>query len=136
MLALASGMGFIVLAEERTASLLPDVPSCPAGEFKQREVEAVVVLGGDGTLLDAAHKVAEQRLPLMGLNIGSLGYLTSVEEHQFEEALRQLRENRYAVSRRSALAAAVRHQDGTRSLLRTHSTMWWVPAASRGTPPN
>ncbi|MDX9868882.1 MAG: NAD(+)/NADH kinase [Kiritimatiellia bacterium] len=115
--ALASDMGFIVLIEERTASLHPDVPAYPVGEFKKRKVEAVVVLGGDGTLLDAAHKVAEQHLPLMGLNIGSLGYLTSVEEHQFAEALQQLRENRYAVSRRSALAAAVHHQDGTRGLL-------------------
>jgi NAD kinase len=48
----------------------------------------------------------------MGLNIGSLGYLTSVEESLFGEALQQLREDRCAVSRRSALAVRVLHGDG------------------------
>ena len=88
---LARGMGFTVCEEP----------------FAEKSVEAVVVLGGDGTMLDAAHRVTRQNLPLMGLNIGSLGYLTSVEEHQFEDALRELREGRYTVSHRSALEVSV-----------------------------
>ncbi len=107
---LASGMGFCVWAEPQTAALCPSERACPVAEFTAHGVEAVVVLGGDGTLLDAAHQLAGQSLPMMGLNIGSLGYLTSVEEHQFGDALQQLRENRYDVSPRSALAATVRHR--------------------------
>ena len=49
--------------------------------------EAVIVLGGDGTLLRAAHALEAAGLPLMGFNIGSLGYLTSVDEEHVEEAL-------------------------------------------------
>ena len=104
---LADGMGFTVYAETRTAAFCPAGQACPAEAFAENGVEAVVVLGGDGTMLDASHRVAGQGLPLMGLNIGSLGYLTSVEDCQFGDALRQLREGRYTVSRRAALAVTV-----------------------------
>ena len=114
---LASGMGFAVYAEERAAALCPAERVCPVSLFAAKGVEAVVVLGGDGTMLDAAHRVAGQDLPLMGLNIGSLGYLTSVEEHQFGDALQQLRENRYDVSLRSSLAVTAVHQQGPRVIL-------------------
>ena len=64
--------------------------------------EAVVVLGGDGTMLSAVHRFPG--VPLLGLNLGSLGYLSGVEAPHFDEAIRALREGRYAVSTRTALA--------------------------------
>jgi len=64
--------------------------------------EAVVVLGGDGTMLSAVHRFPG--VPLLGLNLGSLGYLAAVEESQFDEAIRALSENRFRLSRRTALA--------------------------------
>jgi NAD+ kinase len=51
-------------------------------------------------------------LPLMGLNMGSLGYLTSVEQHQFPEALKQLRGDLYQVSVRATLATRIVHKSG------------------------
>lgn len=111
---LAAGMGFTVLSEARAAALCPTLVECPVQSFTDRGVEAVVALGGDGTMLDASHQLAGQHLPMMGLNIGSLGYLTSVEEHQFGDALQQLREDRYGVSLRSALTVTVTHADGAR----------------------
>ena len=111
--ALAAGMGFTVLAEARAAALCPAIKECPVKAFAERGAEAVVALGGDGTMLDASHQLVGQHLPMMGLNIGSLGYLTSVEEHQFGDALQQLREDHYGVSLRSALAVTVRHKDGS-----------------------
>ena len=111
---LAAGMGFTVLSETRSAALCPAVQECPVASFAKRGAEAVVVLGGDGTMLDASHQMAGQHLPMMGLNIGSLGYLTSVEERQFGDALQQLREDRYDVSLRSALAVTVLHEEGAR----------------------
>jgi NAD kinase len=53
---LAGGMGFTVYAEERAAALCPSERVCPVPEFAARGVEAVVVLGGDGTMLDAVHR--------------------------------------------------------------------------------
>ena len=109
---LAAGMGFTVLSDARTASLCPMIRACEVKAFCAMGAESVVVLGGDGTMLDASHQLVGQHLPMMGLNIGSLGYLTSVEEWQFGEALQQLREDRYAVSRRSALAITIRSPQG------------------------
>jgi len=63
--------------------------------------DAVVVLGGDGTMLSAVHLFPG--VPLLGLNLGSLGYLASVEEAHFEAAVKALAEGRYNVSRRTAL---------------------------------
>ncbi len=64
--------------------------------------DAVVVLGGDGTMLSAVHLFPG--IPLLGLNLGSLGYLASVEETHFDDAIRALAEGRFIVSRRTALS--------------------------------
>lgn len=63
--------------------------------------EAIIVLGGDGTMLAAAHEHPGK--PLLGLNLGSLGYLASVAEPEFESAVRALAEGRYELSNRTAL---------------------------------
>lgn len=109
---LAAGMGFSVYADAEISKLSPTIHVCDIKLFSQLGIEGVVVLGGDGTMLTAAHRLGGQRLPLMGLNMGSLGYLTSVEQHQFNEALQQLREDRYQVSSRAALATRVVHRSG------------------------
>lgn len=63
--------------------------------------DAVAVLGGDGTMLSAVHRFPG--VPLLGLNLGSLGYLASVEESHFDGAICALAEGRYSISRRTAL---------------------------------
>ena len=63
--------------------------------------EAVVVLGGDGTMLSAVHRFPG--IPLLGLNLGSLGYLAGVEAPHFDDALRALASGDYEVSRRTTL---------------------------------
>lgn len=63
--------------------------------------EAVVVLGGDGTMLSAVHRF--HGVPLLGLNLGSLGYLSGVEGPHFDDALHALRDGLYAISTRTAL---------------------------------
>ena len=63
--------------------------------------DVMVVLGGDGTMLSAVHRFPG--VPLLGLNLGSLGYLASVEEAHFDDAIRALAAGRYSVSRRTAL---------------------------------
>jgi len=62
---------------------------------------AVVVLGGDGTMLAAVHRFPG--VPLLGLNLGSLGYLAAVEEPRFEDAIRALVRGEFVISRRTVL---------------------------------
>ena len=75
-------------------------------------VDAAVVLGGDGTMLSAAHRLHGSNIPLMGLNLGDLGYLTSVEATRIEEALVCLRDNQVTISQRAALASVIEKTDG------------------------
>jgi NAD+ kinase len=65
------------------------------------EAEAVVVLGGDGTILRAAHTFGDK--PILGFNFGGLGYLSSVGERDFARALGMLAANEFSVSERTAL---------------------------------
>ena len=65
--------------------------------------DAVVVLGGDGTFLRAVHDFPG--IPLLGLNLGGLGYLTAVEEKDFAAALEKLAAGRYRLSERRMIEA-------------------------------
>ena len=116
VLAHAEKLGFAVFLDEKVGTR-PGALSCPVSTFAEKGVEAVVVLGGDGTMLDAVRAIGEQALPLVGLNIGSLGYLTSVGEAQFGEALRLLREERFTISWRTTLAARILRKDGSAECL-------------------
>ena len=61
----------------------------------------VIALGGDGTILRAVHRFPDS--PVLGLNLGSLGYLASVGEREFEKALAMLAQGRFKVSERTML---------------------------------
>ena len=67
------------------------------------EADVVVVLGGDGTFLRAVHVFAGT--PLLGLNLGGLGYLASVEQRDFEQALACLASGKYRISERCMIEA-------------------------------
>lgn len=66
--------------------------------------DVIVALGGDGTMLRAVHEFPG--VPLLGLNLGGLGYLASVGEREFTRALRMLAKGRYSVSDRTMLEVA------------------------------
>ena len=62
---------------------------------------AVIVLGGDGTMLSAVHRFPG--VPLLGLNLGSMGYLAAVDAPHFEDAIRALAKGEFVISQRSVL---------------------------------
>ncbi len=59
-----------------------------------------VALGGDGTMLHAVDLVWGMGVPLLGINIGKMGFLTAADDHEALEALTQVYEGRYLVSKR------------------------------------
>jgi NAD+ kinase len=65
-----------------------------------REVDLVISLGGDGTLLTAARALADLSTPLLGINLGRLGFLADVSFDQFESYLDAVVEGRYSVEER------------------------------------
>lgn len=72
-------------------------------KLAQHHPEFVVVLGGDGTMLAAARMLAEDKIPILGVNVGSLGFLTEVTLDELYTALEAVLEQRAAVERRAML---------------------------------
>lgn len=73
-------------------------------------VECVLVIGGDGTLLQAARDLVERDIPLLGVNMGTLGYLAEVDRKSIYPALDQLLAGEYSVERRMMISGAVFRQ--------------------------
>ena len=71
------------------------------------DVDCILVLGGDGTLLQAARDIIQRDIPLLGINLGTLGYLAEIEETGMDAALDQLLEGRYEVEQRMMLNGRV-----------------------------
>ena len=70
-------------------------------------VECALVLGGDGTLLQASRSLSGCDLPLLGINLGTLGYLAEVEMQHVEDALDRLAEGAYYIEDRMMLRGRV-----------------------------
>ncbi len=75
-------------------------------ERKER-ADAILVLGGDGTMINTARDTADGRIPVLGIRLGTLGYLTEVECGNLEPALNRLLEGAYAVEERMMLSGQV-----------------------------
>lgn len=69
--------------------------------------DALVVLGGDGTFLRAARAVIEDDVPLLGINVGKVGFLSKVEAGELERVLVHLVEGRYTLEPRMALEGRI-----------------------------
>lgn len=77
------------------------------GEVLHSDVDLLVALGGDGTLLRAARLVAELDIPVFGVNLGTLGFLTHTAEAELEAGLAQVLDGEAEVERRATLQAQV-----------------------------
>jgi len=98
------------LLEEKTASLLDDKAGrdlLPASVLA-KQAEALVVLGGDGTLLRASQLLGERAIPVMGVNFGSLGFLTDVALSELYPALEGLLAGSMRFEERRLLHATVK----------------------------
>lgn len=73
----------------------------------QEDIECAVVLGGDGTLIHAASKLAEKKIPVFGINMGNLGFLTNADSGKARAALESLVAGEYRVEERMMLEASV-----------------------------
>jgi NAD+ kinase len=90
---------------------------CPAGGPGQpradvaAQADLVVVLGGDGTILSISRLMGPRQVPILGVNLGGLGFLTEVTLPELFPTLEAVLKDEYAVSRRRMLAAQVRRAD-------------------------
>lgn len=71
------------------------------------DTDCIIVLGGDGTLLQAARDLNRKNIPLMGVNIGTLGFLTDADMHSVDTALTRVLEGQYEIDCRMQLNGCV-----------------------------
>jgi NAD+ kinase len=71
------------------------------------DVDVLVVLGGDGTFLRAARAVAEADVPVVGVNLGKIGFLSKAEANELEGLLAKIAEGRFRIENRMALRGAI-----------------------------
>lgn len=104
----AEALGLELLFEADDAAWLPN-QTCLACDELFHRADAVLTLGGDGTLLSAVRRMGENPLPLLGINFGKLGFLTSVTQDQVDQALEALADGTFITSRRPLLECSYRN---------------------------
>lgn len=92
-----------VWMDRETAAYMPGQKSVERAELAEKKPDFILVLGGDGTLLAAARAVAPADIPIMGVNLGSLGFLTEVPLSELWETLDAVDQRRCASERRNML---------------------------------
>lgn len=81
-------------------------------EHVEEGADIIVVLGGDGTLLSVARHVKGREVPILGVNLGGLGFLTEVSIEELPEMMEEIIRGNYEISRRIMLDVGV-IRDGT-----------------------
>jgi NAD+ kinase len=100
-----------VLADNQVVTLLEQEAAALAGRPKDslplreigRRAEMIFVLGGDGTILRVARELEGAATPMIGINLGSLGFLTSVRSEDLVAATKQVLQGEYTISERFTL---------------------------------
>lgn len=107
-----AGRGKQVLLEKETAELVPAPKTAVLKADLPAQADLLVVLGGDGTLLSMAHALGDLGVPILGVNLGGLGFLTATTERELVPTLDALFRGEMAVEERMMLGARVRRRDG------------------------
>jgi NAD+ kinase len=115
--ALRSAGAVPVLAEDDRAELVELLPMCadvPAlgVDVPLDDIELAIVLGGDGTILRAAELVRGGTAPVLGINLGHVGFLAESERDDMDEAVARVIARDYRVEERLALSVRVKDASG------------------------
>jgi NAD+ kinase len=95
-----------VLVDEALVAEIPDALGCPPAEIPT-QADLLIVLGGDGTLLSVARLVGDRRTPILGINLGSLGFLTEITRDEIDPVLSKLLAGELTISERLRLDVAI-----------------------------
>jgi NAD+ kinase len=111
--------GLALRVDEPTGGVAPDGVEAVAGGALVASSDLIFALGGDGTLLYAARLAAERGVdaPIIGVNLGSLGFLTQIAADELVDVLEELDPGVLPVSERMMLSVGISGRDGVRLAL-------------------
>ena len=95
-------IGATAWISECCKELLPDLPSAPPNN-----ADLALVLGGDGTILRCAEEVLDLAIPILGVNMGNLGYMSDLSPHELADSLAQILAGELHVEKRAVIAGTV-----------------------------
>lgn len=104
--------GYSVVIDRETVSYADGFEAVPRDQIASRNPEFVVVLGGDGTLLSAARSVSKAGIPILGVNLGSLGFLTEFALPELYSTLDAIDRGERAFESRAMLHCELVRGDG------------------------
>lgn len=90
---------------------------CEVLDEGETSADLAVVIGGDGSLLAAARDLVRQRVPLVGINLGRVGFMTDIGQADMRTGIGAILEGRFTIEERSLLDAEIRR--GDEAVLRT-----------------
>ena len=94
--------GLRVLGKPRAENEVCDIETAETQQFKE-EADLIVVLGGDGTMISTARLTGQREILVLGINYGSLGYLTEFRIEEMYDALNSIFEGQFAIETRVML---------------------------------
>jgi len=103
VLAWLAAHGYKAIIDVETGTYIHGQEVVPRAEMSSKRLDLVIVLGGDGTLLSAARATAAIDVPLLGVNLGSLGFLTEVPLQSLYPMLDAIAKGKAAVEHRSLM---------------------------------
>ena len=74
-------------------------------DIEQQDLSALIVLGGDGTILRACHLCSSARIPIVGVNLGTMGFLIELQRDEWQQYLQRLLSGEYRIEKRMMLQA-------------------------------
>ena len=105
--------GYTFVVDPETASHAADLEVVSRADMGARDLDFVIVLGGDGTLLSAARAVARAGIPILGVNLGALGFLTEVPLDELYPSLESIDQGSCDIDVRSMVHCEVGRKGST-----------------------
>ncbi len=98
-----------LLLEEKTAALIDSDEAGVSGyQELANQTDLLLILGGDGTILNIIHQLDDLSTPIAGINFGHLGFLTTCKEDEIDQLISELRSGSYKTSKRQLLSITLK----------------------------
>src|SRR5882724_10059254 len=105
--------GYEVITDRATSNYCKGLEAMAREEIARHPVRFVVLLGGDGTLLSAARVLARSDIPVIGVNLGSLGFLTEVTVKEMFAALETADRGKASIEERAMIDCQIERDGAT-----------------------
>ncbi|ASJ06181.1 NAD(+) kinase [Thermococcus pacificus] len=118
--------GYEVIVDEETHQHFPHFREGDVLPLEDFDVDFIIVIGGDGTILRVEHRTKKE-IPILGINMGTLGFLTEVEPHEAFFAISKLIEGEYYIDERIKLRTYLKGENRVPDALNEVAVLTGVP---------